>query len=96
MNLFLNQVRRSIVHVLDEWAKVAPDTSGAHFGRSDWLSKTTRICLPSGYADNFLHGVSLAGRSGAATATWVVPISALIRYHRSGAEFGWGRASQTT
>ena len=29
-NLLLNQVRQSILHVLDEWAKVIPVPSGAH------------------------------------------------------------------
>ena len=40
----LKLVTRPIVHVLDEWAKSAPDTNGSAFG-SDWLSQTDRICL---------------------------------------------------
>jgi hypothetical protein len=44
------QVRQSIVHVLDERAKVAPDTTGSVLGRSDWPSETDRICLLSTYA----------------------------------------------
>ena len=60
---FLLKSVESIVHVLDEWAKVAPDTSGAHSGRSDWLSKTTRIRLPSGYADNLALARSMGRRN---------------------------------
>ena len=48
----LKQVTQPIVHVLDEWAKVALDTAGRAFGRSDWLSKTDRICLISTYAED--------------------------------------------
>jgi hypothetical protein len=45
-----NQVCQSIVHVIDEWAKVALDTTGRAFGHSDCLSKdrsdlpTFRLC----------------------------------------------------
>ena len=42
---------RSVVHVLDEWAKLAPDTNGSVFG-SDWLSETDRVCLVSHYAED--------------------------------------------
>ena len=34
-----------IVHVLDEWAKVALDSTGRTCRCSDWLSKTDRIAL---------------------------------------------------
>jgi hypothetical protein len=44
-----DQVRQHIVHVLNEWAEMAPDTTGiSAFARSDWLSKTDRI--GQGYA----------------------------------------------
>ena len=34
---------RSFVHVLDEWAKSAPDTTGlCAFWRTDWSGKTDR------------------------------------------------------
>jgi hypothetical protein len=42
---------RSVVLVLDEWAKLAPDTNRSVFG-SDWLSETNRICLISTYAED--------------------------------------------
>ena len=48
----LNQVRQSILHVLDEWAKVAPDIVGSAFGRSGWLSKIDRVCQLSPYAED--------------------------------------------
>jgi hypothetical protein len=39
-----DQVRQHIVHVLNEWAELAPDTTGiSAFARSDWLSTTDRI-----------------------------------------------------
>ena len=42
MNHTPNQVRQSIVHVLDEWAKPAPDATGMRaFARSDWLRNTS-------------------------------------------------------
>jgi hypothetical protein len=40
-----------VVHVLDEWAKLPPDTIGSVFG-SDWLSETDRVCLISTYAED--------------------------------------------
>ena len=49
------------VHVLDEWAKVAPDTAGSVFG-SDWLSQTDRICLISTYGREWLRKESAADR----------------------------------
>ena len=43
MDRALDQVRQSIVHVLDEWAKSAPDTSGMSAPvRSDWPSMIRR------------------------------------------------------
>ena len=39
-----DQVRQHLVHVLNEWAELAPDTTGVGaFARSLWLSKTDRI-----------------------------------------------------
>jgi hypothetical protein len=44
MDHALDQVRQSMAHVLDEWAKVSPETTGmGAFARSDWPSKTDRI-----------------------------------------------------
>ena len=42
MNHTLDQVRQSIVHVLDEWAK-AGYTADERIRRTDWLSKIDRI-----------------------------------------------------
>jgi hypothetical protein len=39
-----DQIRRTLVHVLNEWADATPDTAGTSaFARSDWLSKSDRI-----------------------------------------------------
>ena len=39
MNPAPDHITQSIVHVLDEWAKAAPDTTGmSAFARSDWAS----------------------------------------------------------
>jgi hypothetical protein len=43
-NSLLNQVRQSIVHVLDEWAKVARDTAG-----------TSNASLPEHLGSGLLH-----------------------------------------
>ena len=39
-----DQVRQSLVHVLNEWAELAPETSGmSGFSRSLWLSKSDKV-----------------------------------------------------
>ena len=39
-----DQVRHTLVHVLNEWAEATPDTAGiSAFARSDWLSKSDRV-----------------------------------------------------
>jgi hypothetical protein len=44
MNHTPDQVKQSIVHVLDEWAEAVPVTNEmSAFARSDWLSKSDRI-----------------------------------------------------
>ena len=64
----LNQVTQPIVHVLDEWAKVALDSTGRAYRRSDWLRKTSGFALifrlPTGFRGlrpmGFLDGVDSA------------------------------------
>ena len=44
-----DQIRHTLVHVLNEWAEATPKTTGiSAFARSDWLSKSDRI--GQGYA----------------------------------------------
>ena len=61
---------RSVVHVLDEWAKLAPDTNGRVFG-SDWLSRTDldlpyfpRMQKTSGYRIGFAALLGMKDFSG--------------------------------
>ena len=65
---------------------------GGALGRSDWLSKTTRIRLPSGYADNLALARSIGRSNGDLGGANLCPhsLSSLRR------RIGWGRESQTT
>ena len=101
----LNQVTQPIVHVLDEWAKVALDSTGRARRRSDWLRKTDRICLyfpafllVSGVCDRwdfcmgrFCPGGLIRRSNGDLGGANLCPhsLSSLRR-------LGLGRASQTT
>ena len=39
-----DQIRRTLVHVLNEWAEATPTTTGiGAFARSNWISKSDRI-----------------------------------------------------
>ena len=51
--------------MLDEWAKLPPDTIGSVFG-SDWLSETDRVCLISTYAEDEWLRHRKSSRSGVA------------------------------